>query len=103
MPPDVLKFLEDNKYRGDFIAAIGRPFDIHLVNALVNEAKNQQGYKLIKLNVPLGEHRTRYPEIVGNFLRSDHQNFWFHEHPVYNHSLPAVFMTDTGESSRYLL
>lgn len=97
MPRAVIDFLEANRYRGDFVAVISRPLDGPVANSLSKQAQVQPNYKLVSVQIPLGE---KEPDIytwplVGNFMRSDHSNFWYHRHPVYNKSLPAVHVTDT--------
>ena len=47
------------------------------------------------LDAEVGEHLEKLGDWI-DLLRSDHSRFWYHSVEGYEHSLPAVLITDTG-------
>ena len=81
--------------QGDFLAAVGRPADSHILDAFVKQFHNQgQGqfeietFTLAALTGNVLNPQDALP--FANFMRSDHAVFWMA-------GIPAIFLTDTGK------
>ncbi|KAJ7381125.1 hypothetical protein OS493_004723 [Desmophyllum pertusum] len=90
--------ISTNKFRGDFLAVIGRSYDdAKLISGISNAFKKMKNFKVIEIGLPAslrGRPSNWNPSIsqyMGDFFRSDHYRFW-NADP----SLPAVFLTDSA-------
>ena len=121
--PNLMKNIERNDRRGDFISLISRSledqdmvdrFEMHWKNNIpkskgnndTKTASENKKYKMMNMELLDGYvggdfEGGRFPkkEVMMNntdFLRSDHAAFWFSNHRDFYASFKAVHISDTG-------
>lgn len=84
--------------RGDFMAVwMRKNLDGPLFDPLLNEWTGHPKYKLRAFDPALSASPSNI-EIMRyyTFTRSDHASFWYHKHPTFKMTLPAILLTDMG-------
>ncbi|KAK3587896.1 hypothetical protein CHS0354_014408 [Potamilus streckersoni] len=89
--PSFYNAMVADNYQGDFIVSIYREEDESLDKALSHawQLLSDPLYQMESLQLPISNLTMLIDGGFGDFLRSDHTNFW-------RKSLPAVFMTDSA-------
>lgn len=95
--------MRENGFIGDFLALISRnDIDDNLKKQIENSWKrlsNGTPFKLSELTIDTLKSEVPDSKTLANhanLLRSDHLMFWYHNNPIYNRTLRAVLLTDTG-------
>ncbi|XP_046345961.2 uncharacterized protein LOC124126542 [Haliotis rufescens] len=93
--PTLASSLTSNNNKGDFLTVIGRPFDSGVLNSFIQSytalGQPEFGMENVYISNITGSSVT--PDDITTYwdlMRSDHLSFW-------NHSVPAIFITDTGK------
>jgi len=105
--PKWSKQIKTNGFVGDFLAMISRNnIDSKLAHYISNSwsmVSKQTPYKLSELSITSLGHKTPDFDTLSNhanLLRSDHIMFWYPNSTLYNDTLKAVLITDTGNPSK---
>ncbi|XP_046374947.1 uncharacterized protein LOC124148061 [Haliotis rufescens] len=98
--PRVFESVTSDGKKGDFIAAIGRPYDSDVLEAFVTSytALGQPEFELEKINITALTGPTVTPQqfmMFQDFMRSDHYTFW-------SNGIKAIFLTDTADFRGYM-
>ncbi|XP_046563348.1 uncharacterized protein LOC124272237 isoform X2 [Haliotis rubra] len=98
--PGVNNSVNSDGKRGDFLAAIGRPYDSDVLDAFVTSyaALGKNEFELEKINISVLTDKTLTQQqflIFNDLIRSDHYSFW-------KNGMRAIFLTDTANFRGYM-
>ncbi len=115
--PDVVRDVERQGSKGDFLAMFARDYDRQLADRISHHWKQQDRSRVprshsVSAKVKLRQFHlsslgTRLPkdedDVVNsaNFLRSDHARFWYANNEDFVASFKSILLTDTGKHTSF--